>query len=301
LSNNPHISNIIKFDKSGGFKALKKLKFEIRKKKYDYIFDLHVNLRSLYLRINSGALVISRIHKYIFKRFLLVTLGINLYRNITPVIERYFTVARKIRLHNDQQGSEVFFPDHITIEAKQILYESGHTKGQLIIVICPGAAHATKRWLPEGFVSVANYFIHQHNAFIVLLGGEKDFDICDRIYRQTAGPAVNLAGKYNLQGAAGILKEANLVFSNDSGLLHLAQAQKKPVVAIYGCTTRELGFFPIPFRSRAVEIYLSCRPCTQKGLKKCPKGHFRCMKNIQAETVINAGEDLLKEVFLKNE
>ena len=105
---------------------------------------------------------------------------------------------------------------------------------------------------------------------------------------ETGQGAFNLAGTLSLSESAALLRLSSLVIANDSGLLHLAQSQKRPVVGIYGPTSRELGFFPIEGNSTVVETPLSCRPCTPKGLNHCPKGHFRCMKDITPEMVIEA-------------
>jgi heptosyltransferase-2 len=93
-----------------------------------------------------------------------------------------------------------------------------------------------------------------------------------------------------------MLGMANMVFTNDTGMLHMAQAMKTSVVAVYGPTTRELGFFPLPENSRVAEIDISCRPCTQKGLHSCPKKHFHCMKDLKPEMV----SDLAAEMFVAN-
>jgi len=99
---------------------------------------------------------------------------------------------------------------------------------------------------------------------------------------------VSLAGLLSLADSAALLRMSTLVIANDSGLLHLAQSQKIPVIGIYGPTTREFGFYPIEQDSTVVETSLACRPCTSKGLDRCPKKHFRCMKDIPADRVIQA-------------
>jgi heptosyltransferase II len=104
--------------------------------------------------------------------------------------------------------------------------------------------------------------------------------------------SLNLAGKLNLMGSAALLGKAVMVFTNDTGMLHMAQAMKAPVVAVYGPTTHELGFFPLPENSRVAETEISCRPCTQKGLHSCPKKHFRCMNDIKPEMVSTLASEL---------
>ena len=92
--------------------------------------------------------------------------------------------------------------------------------------------------------------------------------------------------------SAAMLGKANVVITNDTGMLHMAQAMKAPVVAVFGPTTKELGFFPLPAKSRVAEMNLACRPCTQKGLDACPKGHFKCMKDINPQQVSKLAKEL---------
>ncbi len=101
-------------------------------------------------------------------------------------------------------------------------------------------------------------------------------------------------GELSLLETATLMSHCDLVLTNDSGLTHLASALKKKVVAIFGSTTEHLGFFPYLTEHIVVQNNkLSCRPCTHIGRDKCPKGHFKCMKEITAEQVINAIEGLL--------
>ena len=75
--------------------------------------------------------------------------------------------------------------------------------------------------------------------------------------------------------------------------MHLAQSQKTPVLAIFGSTTKELGFFPLEEKSVVVEYPISCRPCYHIGREKCTKGHFKCMKEIQVDDVMKGAEKLI--------
>jgi heptosyltransferase-2 len=85
-----------------------------------------------------------------------------------------------------------------------------------------------------------------------------------------------------------------IVLTNDSGLMHLAAARKRKIVAVFGPTVKELGFFPYGSNSVVIEhTSLRCRPCTHVGLPDCPEGHFRCMRDISAERVVDAARALL--------
>ena len=106
---------------------------------------------------------------------------------------------------------------------------------------------------------------------------------------------MNLAGKLNLCETAAMMDKCSVVVTNDSGLMHIAAARKRNVVAIFGPTVKEFGFFPIGTRSVVVEnTELDCRPCTHIGLPSCPKGHFKCMNEISTEQVVTSANALLQ-------
>ena len=91
-----------------------------------------------------------------------------------------------------------------------------------------------------------------------------------------------------------ILSRARAAVTNDSGLMHMATAVNIPVVAIFGSTVREFGFFPYRSKSTVMENkQLSCRPCTHIGRKSCPKKHFKCMIEIKSDDVYQALNQLI--------
>ena len=103
-----------------------------------------------------------------------------------------------------------------------------------------------------------------------------------------AAKAENLVGKTSLTEAAAILARCSVVLTNDSGPMHVSVAVGTPTVALFGSTTKELGFFPYGIGHTVIEKELPCRPCGLHGRKKCPQGHFRCMKDITADEVYEA-------------
>ncbi|KAA3663279.1 MAG: hypothetical protein DWQ10_00530, partial [Calditrichaeota bacterium] len=99
---------------------------------------------------------------------------------------------------------------------------------------------------------------------------------------------VDLTGKLTLLESAAVLRQCDRLITNDTGLMHMAEAVKTPVTAIFGSTVRQLGFFPFLERSHVVEnLTVSCRPCSHVGRKNCPKGHFQCMNSIHPEMVLD--------------
>ena len=106
-------------------------------------------------------------------------------------------------------------------------------------------------------------------------------------------PALDFSGRLSLIETGAAIACSQLLISNDTGLMHMATAVSTPVVAIFGPTTRELGFYPYRGPHEVVEGDIACRPCHHLGGDRCPRGHHRCMTEIGTEAVIGAGERLL--------
>ena len=155
----------------------------------------------------------------------------------------------------------------------------------------PGSAWATKRWLPERFAELCSR-LAADGITPVLVGGPDDRDLGARIARDCG--AIDLVGRTDLEDLKALMGRLSLFVTNDSGPMHLAAAAGVPVVALFGATTRELGFFPYGPGHRVVEAELSCRPCGLHGARECPEGHFLCMRLLTVDQVHAACREVLK-------
>lgn len=293
---NKNIDRIYCFDAADRFPALKSIKREIRNVGYDLIIDIHKNFRSYFLRTgHPGARVVSY-PKYRLKRFLLIKFGWNLYRQVIPVQQRYLMSIAEFGVPDDGAGLDFCLDPAVQEKIDGLLKSLGVVTGRLAVCLAPGAGFTTKRWLPEYFTDVARCLIDEKKAQIILLGNEKDRVITREIAGCIGSSAIDLAGQFDLMETACALAHADLLISNDTGLMHLATALKIKTVAIFGPTTKELGFYPVSPLATVVEnLELNCRPCTHIGSNKCPKRHFRCMKDIEPEKVFKAAINLLGE------
>jgi len=291
VAHNPHINNVLVFEKG---QSLEEFKNRLKLENYDWLIDIHQNFRSLYLKTGLNIPLITGYSKQLFHRTLMVYLGINIYGKAKPVLLRYFEAVEKQGVKYDNAGTEVFFTDQNIEKVKQALNLSGYTSDKNLFVLCPGASFSNKRWLPERFAAVAEHLVKNKNGWIAFIGGKNDREPCADIQNKLVVSSANFAGEFSLLDSAALLSECVAFVGNDSGMLHLAQAFKKPVVGIYGPTVKELGYFPLPEKSVVVEKTIPCRPCTHNGLNKCPKKHFNCMNTISSENVVEALESLLK-------
>ena len=154
----------------------------------------------------------------------------------------------------------------------------------------------TKRWPVERFLQVAERLVESFDAKILLLGDAQDVELTEFIKQKLSDSTIDLAGKLDLMQSACALNRADFAMTNDSGLMHMATALKKPVIAIFGSTVQELGFFPVGEQNLVIQNNeLSCRPCTHIGKNTCPRRHFKCMMDISAEEVWTAAARIAKK------
>ena len=113
VKTNPHLSNVIAFDHTAGWKELRRLKQIIKQEQYSYLIDLHKNFRSVYLRMGSRASVVLQYKKEYWKRSLLLWLRINRFKPALPIFQRYFHALRSLNIVPDQDGSEIVVPSHV--------------------------------------------------------------------------------------------------------------------------------------------------------------------------------------------
>jgi len=158
----------------------------------------------------------------------------------------------------------------------------------------PGSAWPTKCWPAARYAEVIRRLHNELGLRAVLVGGPKERGVAAEVER-LAGPGscFNLAGRTDLGELMAVIRRMSLFITNDSGPMHIAAAYGVPTAAVFGPTTRELGFFPYGEKNEVLEEFLECRPCALHGSRSCPRGHFLCMKLITADKVHAAAVRLL--------
>lgn len=269
VEHNPNIDRIFTFEKD-----LSPLIPELKKEKYDAIIDLHHNLRSAWLKTRLG-IKSSSFDKLNLKKWAYVNLKWKTLPDV-HIVDRYMETVNFLGVKNDGEGLEFYPCDCDKPEPNDLPI---NFQNQPFAVASIGGTHFTKKMPAEKWAEL----ISNLKVPVVLIGGKEDHDAGIRIEKalSTNAPEIwNACGKFTIGGSAHILKQATLVLSHDTGMMHIAAAFQKPIVAIWGNTTPELGMYPYktPFFNLEVKN-LTCRPCSKIGYSTCPKGHFKCMMN----------------------
>ncbi|MBP9713125.1 MAG: lipopolysaccharide heptosyltransferase II [Sterolibacterium sp.] len=151
-------------------------------------------------------------------------------------------------------------------------------------IFCPGAEFGpAKRWPSRHFAALARQLADK-NIPVWLLGSAKDIELGDGILQMSQGHALNLCGRTTLEQAIDLIASARLVVSNDSGLMHVAAALDRPLFALYGSSSPDYTP-PLSRHAKIISLHADCSPCFKRA---CPLGHFKCMEELKAETVMNA-------------
>lgn len=292
VRNNPHIDAV--HELRSGDRPFWSLVKTIRKMEYSAVFDLQQSTRSRIMAACSGARIKAGYNTRRLNRFMLVRFKKNIYKNSVPVPLRFLEALEPFGYEDDGRGCELFVADSARVQAKKLLNKKTGDKGfGKFVALAPGAGRRTKQWHAQGFAETGKYFLSKGYS-IILLGGTDDTSVCADVLDRIGHGAFSLCGMTSIMETAAVLSMSRLLVANDTGVMHMAGSVNTPVVAVFGPTSAELGFFPFRSVFRVVEIPLDCRPCSFHGTDTCPRGHFNCMNQISSGMVIHASEQLLE-------
>lgn len=269
VENNPYIDKYFLLENNDN-ELIEHLKAE----KYDYIIDLHHNIRTLKIKWKLGVKSYS-FDKLNLAKWLLVNIGF-IKKSILPpihIVDRYLKTIETFGVKNDGKGLDYFIPENDNLEFSNL---------DNYAVYAIGGQHFTKKLPLNKMVELVKTI----KIPTVLIGGPEDFEKGEELINKLhtsfwPGAVINKCGKCNLNQSASIIEKASIVYSHDTGMMHVAAALKKKVISIWGNTVPEFGMYPYATDYEVIEnINLNCRPCSKIGFSKCPKGHFECMEKL---------------------
>ena len=263
LKNNPYIDSVYQIDSS-----VNEVLSDLKKEKYDLVVDLHNNIRTRILKLKLKVKS-KKFNKLNMEKFMLTTFKMDSLPEV-HIVDRYLDTVTHLGVQNDNEGLDFFLNDEDKVDLSQF--------PNSFIAFVIGGQHATKMLSTEKIISIINKL----NESVVLIGGQEDFERGEQIIAATKN-TFNSCGKYNINQSAYLVKNAKHVITHDTGMMHIAAAFKKKIYSVWGNTVPEFGMHPYlsDSNSKIIEVKdLSCRPCSKIGYDKCPKGHFRCMQEI---------------------
>jgi ADP-heptose:LPS heptosyltransferase len=258
----------------------------LKSEDFDYVIDLHHNLRTLKVKRGLGKQAFSfdklNVEKWLYTRFKI---------NRMPdrhIVDRYLDTLGSFGVKNDGAGLDYFIPAADELKPGDI--PTSHQAGYIGLVI--GAARATKRLPFHKLATICRQAQHP----LILLGGPEDSATAKQLAAIDPVKIYNACGQFNINESAALVRQAKLIVTHDTGLMHVAAAFKRPIISIWGNTVPEFGMYPyygdnylfhyrqskglfgdLPYVLMEVKG-LSCRPCSKIGYNKCPRGHFKCME-----------------------
>ncbi len=247
----------------------------IKDEGYDYIVDLHNNLRTTSIKLRTG------IKSYTYKKqpirkWLSLKFKLKLIPEI-HLVDRYMKAVIPLGVKNDEKPIDYYIKaDHQLSELLPVSHQSNY----LVFII--GATHFTKRMPNAKIISICQKI----NLPIVLLGGA-DVKANGEEIASAVSNAYNACGITTLDQSVFLVSKSAGVIGFDTGLTHIAEAFDKPIASVWGGTTPDLlGVWPYKVNQTLIAgVELPCRPCSKFGLEKCPLGHFKCMNDMPADTI----------------
>ncbi|MFZ1677849.1 MAG: glycosyltransferase family 9 protein [Saprospiraceae bacterium] len=285
ISANPHVKKVITLDDD-----FDKMIQSLRLENYNFIIDLHHNIRTRRIRIALKK-PFHVFHKLNFEKWLMVNFKINRLPE-RHVVDRYLDSVKFLGIQNDQNGLDFFIPDSKKINVVEKFGWQPYSYVSIVI----GATYNTKCLTADQISKITDSL----NLPVILLGGKSEIKKADEIMAKlNSKNIISACGSFDIFQSASILQQSATLISHDTGLMHIAAALKKPQVVIWGNTIPAFGMYPyygnenidwISFEQKE----LNCRPCTKLGYDKCPKGHFKCILNHNLNEIANAAISLIR-------
>jgi heptosyltransferase II len=263
-----------------GFAARRNLGRVLKANRYDQVIVLPNSLKSALVPF-FAAIPLRTGYRGEFRLGLLNDIR-RLDETKTPLmVERFAALAEegRIGLTHPVPNPKLVVDAGKFIEARK---RFGIDENKQLAIFCPGAEYGpAKRWPMEYFSALGDRLL-ERGFSLCLLGSSKDAAVGDAIVEKSRSEVINLCGKTNLSDAVYLLASADLVVTNDSGLMHIAAALDRPQISLFGSSSP--GFTPpLSPQAKVLSLNLDCSPCFKR---ECPLGHFNCMKQLTPELVL---------------
>ncbi len=272
--------------------------WDLRSRRYDLVIDLQGLFRTGFLAWASGASVRIGFRNAREGAWIFYTHRVPVDDPDMHAVDRNYRVAGLLGFDNAPVRFNLVLGEADRAAGRDLLRENGITDSQRTVAVVTGARWETKVWLPERFVETIDELHGQSGVRCVLLGSPDEVSLCERIAGACRLAPINLAGRTSLPQLGAVLALADAVLCHDSAAMHLAVAFDRPLVCLIGPTNpRRTGPYGRP--DDVVRLKLDCAPCYLRRLSQCRHAH-RCMRELEAGTVVSAVERVLARPLVSN-
>ncbi|WP_236971019.1 glycosyltransferase family 9 protein [Membranihabitans marinus] len=280
-AHNPYIDKIHCYDNN--YKTILK---GLQSEKFDLVIDLHKNLRSFRFRsqLKCPSFDFNKIN---IQKYILVNFQIDLIGEPRHLVDRYFKSLERIGIVNDEQGLDYFYGEETKNPITTYPY----------IVYGIGGTYNTKKMPTDEIIRHFGNLPYP----LVLLGGKTEEAAAAEIESALGDKVINMVNQCNLHTSAKIIEEGQFLISHDTATMHIGAALNQKILSVWGATAPPLGmtpYLPPQLLHQTIALdhsSLKCHPCSKLGGDQCPKGHFKCLRDLPSEMVNPLIEEMLKK------
>lgn len=290
LTANPHLDEVITFDRKAGNKDTGQMRRVIRllrERRFDLVIDFQRKFRTSLLGYLSGAKCRVGYHQ---PNGMLCTVRVPDRSNravragrisSAPAIDRYFALLHAIGVEATDKTLELFITDTDRAFSHELMATKGIKADRPKIGLFPGAAWKLREWMPDRFAAIGDRAAQEFGAQVLLFGGPAEGELVQQVGDLMTTEAIPLAGTLHIRQLAGLIEQCDLFVTNDTGPMHVAAAMQTPTVALFG-PGDHIRFQPLDPIHTTIRHHVPCNPCKQ-FTNRC-KNNI-CMKLITVDEV----------------
>jgi len=288
----PVVDDIITYKGSSGFfsgtREIFRLSAEIRQYNFDMVILFQNAFEAALIAFLAG--IKHRVgfdtdHRAIF---LTDPVPMNFNLKTDHQVGYYLDILKHLGCACDLNDPRLYVSKKNKNKANILLEKMGIKKEDTVLGLSPGAIFGpAKRWSPDRFASIGDRACEEWNARVIILGSNREKELCDKVSEKMKHQAINLCGMTGLGEAMAVIDQSDLFLTNDSGLMHVAGALNVPLVAIFG-STNPYATGPKGSYSKIIQHETGCSPCLKP---ECPTD-FHCMLDIESDEVWTALKEL---------
>ena len=289
----PGLRRVVAVARRAGPAALAQLGSALARENYMHVFDLHSSLRTRLLTWRLRRRLRPGFSKQELPRWLLVHAHRDVYGSfggVRPLRDRMLDPLRRLGHAPSLHDTHLVISQAARARALECL---GNGTDRVRVAVAPGARWPSKRWPAQRFAALVARLAATPATQFVVLGENAEAPLAAAVARAAPQASLDLCGRLELLETAAVLQRCRLLITNDSGLMHVAEAVGCPVLAIFGPTTPAFGYAPFLPASRLLHRPPACNPCSKNGSRPCHRPTHECMENIGVEEVATLAQGCL--------